>query len=544
MTPQFVSLNSQPPFLKLLTLQQQQQIKDDMLQQQLNKVFQQYQQQTQAPQPPPSQPQPPPQQQNQQQQQFYQQPYTNFYQPPKNNQFQWTQQPPPQNQQQPQQDLNTQRTTTAIESELLAAGPVFPDFVHPSLYTLNGEIIWRAINQDKQLENYPLITKEILSKKFTNLTHFFQNKPFQLYSLKEIKHYAYKASDSPRLPLNQQIEENNSKAMQDVEYEKFVDNRMDKLHPLVFKHAPLCPFNDLINMVRQSKLPITPITIFDLSHIRWSGKISNETWIKLHDLGCRDLRLKMFFSKDPMLHNINKVLKLSSDQDGQSLNVEQKNSSDDFDSVTQTKVALNVLSEAQQSVFTFNKTGAMINFFITSKGDFHQHVFNKLQNYSDRAQARLIERFTDVILEENGNRFSTGQELHSLETMEQKYNTIINALEVKNLLRNAMIEETDEKERNREREAAAKAKYQPKRFNPNSSLNNSSPKDSISQSICRAFNKGSCSRPLDPSQRKCKLITKSGATVELKHMCNATKQDGTLCQSFHTATSHNSVMKK
>ena len=257
--------------------------------------------------------------------------------------------------------------------------------MHPSLYTKNQEIIWAQVNQDMPLQAYPMITVEVLKKEFPSLANFLDNNQIQIYTLRDIKQQSLRQANNPtKLPTNQRFQENLRLATLDKNVPECIDNRMDKLHPITFTHAPLKPAKDILDERRKMNLDIKPINAYDLSHIKWSGKLADEHWEMLHDLSNKKLKLKFFFQKDQISSEIDKALKISR-HDNKSLSITEETTLDSFDSVAQTKTALKVLIECQQSIFPLNKSAAILDYFITQKGDFAHDVEIKIGK-SDLAQ--------------------------------------------------------------------------------------------------------------------------------------------------------------
>ena len=446
-----------------------------------------------------------------------------------------------------QQQLNTQQNESMLNTTIFQV-------VDPSVYVYsNGEINWFAVNQNIPLQCYPKITKNILSMKFTDMKEFFDTKPFEFYTLQDLKMQQPIVPVQVKTSAQNRIKQNNTNATRDQEFPAQTDNRSTKLHDITFCHAPLVPAKQLIKQRKSKCLPITPISNYDLSHIKFSGKISDDVWCKLHDLECKELRLKHFYSKDPILQSNTTKLHITSGKSN-SFDIEQKQSLETFDSIHQTKSALKVLIEAQQAVWPLNKSMVIVDIFITNKGDFCRDLKERLNITSPLATARFIERFVDSILIENAIRISNDEDIFDLDTLETKYQNTIASFEIKDVLNQAVLEEKiKEDQRKEDFDKINRNTYS--HSTPNKSFRqnneNSSPpsgKTILYKSICREFNFGSCSRQAsyDHTSNTCKLNN----LTRLQHICNHTKPNKRLCldrehnATFHKPQNKNSQNKK
>ena len=423
----------------------------------------------------------------------------------------------------------------------------------------NNEINWLAVQQHIPLQCYPRITKEILATKFTNLKDFLDSVPIGFYTIQDLKQRMFKSSAPAysKNSISNKIKENNEKAKNDKDYPAQTDNRCDKLHSVTFCHAPLVPAKDILKLRKSKNIPITPISNYDLSHIKWTGKISDDVWAKLHDLSSKDLKLKFFFSKDPILQTSTRKIKISPDENSDSFEVEQKQSSETFDSISQVRSALRVLIEAQQAIFPLNKSSVIIDKFITDKGDFQRDLRDRLQITSTLAQARFMERFINTILEENAIRYENDEDIYNLDTLDTRYQSIIAAHEIKDVLTEAVLEEKirDEKRKTdndfvsgNKSPFKKNTNYQPYSPNFKSPNKTASPSPSkqqpqitksvIYRSICREFNKGKCTRMNTYDQATNTCLLSQG--TRLLHQCNYNKPDNRYClDTTHNYTTHN-----
>ena len=339
------------------------------------------------------------------------------------------------------------------------------DVAHPDSYVKDNKILWRLVKQDIPLGFYPRITKDMLVEQFPQLKFFLSSASLDLFSLNDLK---AKVPTAPQPIAKQTVEQrllaNNEKATELVQFEakENKDNRSDILHPITFKHSPLISASDLMDRRRKANIKIPPINSYDLSHIGYSGRISNETWLRLHDLGCQTLRLKHFKRKEIFKQQTLRTEICQNQEDKNSVFVKTSDDSEGFDNVSQVKVALSALVECQQAVFPHNKSGKVLEHFITDKGDFQFVVYKQIQAHSQKAQAKVIEAFVDDILEDNGNRYNTNQKLHDLESLEIKFNNMIVRYNTKLLINAARAQELESK---KESEEAEKRAIQKPRFN-------------------------------------------------------------------------------
>ena len=279
-----------------------------------------------------------------------------------------------QQQQPPQQNVTNQNSKNSSEEN------------NKDQYIVDGKIIWANINKDLSFANYPLITKELLAKEFPVLVHFLNNVPLELYSVRELmKKVPTTPPPQSKKSLSQKIQDNNLKATELVTYEEQQDNRKNILHSIFFKHRPLISAEEIMNIRREQNIQIQPINSYDLAYIQLSGRISDETWEILHDLGSTKLRLRFFLIKDPLTSDNTTSTTITQDSSNQ-VSMTTSNKHGVFDTVEQAKIALDNLIECQQCVFTDNKTGVILNRFVTAKGDFNADIYKFLSTYSSRAQ--------------------------------------------------------------------------------------------------------------------------------------------------------------
>ena len=169
-------------------------------------------------------------------------------------------------------------------------------------------------------------------------------------------------------------------------------------------------------------------------------------------------------------------------------------------------------------------------------------------------QARLIERFCDTILEENGIRYQTGQPCHDLNSLDTKYRNMIEDRNVRQIINIARAEEIEALKDKKNVEEQARQTFYNKNSNFNSPKSNgnnaqSSPRDCsnsrFAKSLCKAYNSGRCNRmaTYDKESNQCELKTATG-TVKTKHLCNMPKPDGYLCGQNHPAVNHHNTPTK
>ena len=415
--------------------------------------------------------------------------------------------------------------------------------VHPSLYMKNGKVVWAAVNHDSPLEIYPEITKEILKESFPEMSQFFDSHNIHMYTFKEIKSQSFKQASNPaKTSSNEKFNENFQKATIDKTIDAAVDNRKDKLHPITFTHAPFRPAQELMDERRQLGINPKPMNAYDLTHIKYSGKLSNSTWEKLHDLGHKDLKLNSFFIKDEIINVIDKSIRISR-EDKNSLSIEEHTTIKDFDSVAQVKTALLVLIECQQAIFPYNKSSVVLNMFITSKSDFQIDVETKLGIKSELAQARLIERFVDTILHENAIAYETNQPYLDLDKLEVKYATILQRMEIFTLLTNAREEERKKQvyHNNQKNLFTSPARPGQNRSSTSSSTVPLSPKDKFKNSMCKEYNQlGKCPRmnTYDQATNQCSISRPGAPPLKLKHICSFNKSNNRFCTMTHSEITH------
>ena len=465
--------------------------------------------------------------------------------------------------QQHQQNYNTsfinQQLNQQQSESMLNTSDEFAQVFDDSVYVLsNNEINWLAVRQDIPLQYYPKITKKHLISKFKSLEDFIDSIPLEFYTINDFKTSLTKPStqDLPKHSLSQRIKANNAKATKDVEYPTQTDNRSNLLHDVTFCHAPLIPAKNLLLLRKERNPPVKPISNYDLSHIKWTGRIHDSVWEKLHDLSCKDIRLRNFFTKDPVLQSsTNKLTIKAASDSSETFDIEQRIHSDTFDSVSQVKSAILVLMEAQQAIFPHDKRTAIINKFITDKGDFYKDLRDKLGITSMLARAKFIERFVDMCTEENAVKYSNGEEHFNLDTLDTRYLNILNSHEIRDVLHETVIEDRRREDQrrsdnnlvyrnqNRFNSRNPTNPFQNRFRSPNPNFRQQGPKQTkkeLFDSICKEYNdKNGCTRQYDRNLNSCKL----NSNTRLFHICNYDKPDHLFCLSkTHNASTHDPVL--
>ena len=89
--------------------------------------------------------------------------------------------------------------------------------------------------------------------------------------------------------------------------------------------------------------------------------------------------------KDPLTSD-NSTSTTITQENSNSVSMTTSNKYNTFETVEQAKLALYDLIQCQQCVFSDNKTGVILNRFITAKGDFNADIYKFLSTYSSKAQ--------------------------------------------------------------------------------------------------------------------------------------------------------------
>ena len=179
----------------------------------------------------------------------------------------------------------------------------------------------------------------------------------------------------------------------------------------------------------------------------------------------------------------------------------------------------------------------ILDTFLETRGNLAGDVFKIIKSNSDRAQAKLIETFTNIILRENGTRFKTNQRLHDMDSIEFRFSNFMENISTTDMLNAARREELeDNRQRFNNREAVNKSS--PFKNYKSDKSNLSPAQQKLMSEICKQYNSGSCTRmnTYDKNTNRCQL----NPSTKLQNICSAKKHDNSnsLCLQRHPAVNH------